>query len=272
MAERASWNRQVPLQGNGNFRDIGGYATTDGRTVRKGVVFRSGSLDELSEDDVPVLQSLGVCAIADLRREPERAEVTPSWFAASGIAVTRLPIGTRVAHLKSIATRMLAGEITDFDADDMIDIYTTLLTHYPAEFGQVVRVIARADGATVVHCTAGKDRTGVAIALLLSFLGVDDETVADDYALSQQNYSLPLLAELEVRFAELDTDLERVRSFFEAQPAVMLGLLADLRARFGSAADYFAGPAGVLRDDLERVRARLLEHHDDVQPDGGEPA
>jgi len=226
------------------------------------VVFRSGSLDELSEDDVPVLRSLGVCAVADLRREPERAEVTPAWFAASGIAVMQLPIGTRVAHLKSIATRMLAGEITEFDTDDMVDIYSTLLTHYSSEFGELTRLIASSEGATVVHCTAGKDRTGVAVALLLSFLGVDDTTVAADYALSQQHYSMPLLAELEVRFADLDADLDRVRAFFEAQPAVMLGLLADLRTRFGSAADYLAGPAGVSRQDLARVRERLLEGAD----------
>jgi protein-tyrosine phosphatase len=253
-----TWERRIPLQGSANFRDIGGYPTTDGGCVRRGVVFRSGSLDELSEDDVPVLRSLGVDTVADLRREPERAEVTPPWFAASGIAVAQLPIGTRVAHLKSIATRMLAGEIADFDADDMIGIYSTLLTHYATEFGEVTRLIATSEGATVVHCTAGKDRTGVAVALLLSFLGVDDATVAEDYALSQEHYSAPLLAELEVRFADLDADLHRVRAFFEAQPAVMLGLLADLRARFGSAEDYLAGPAGVSREDLGRVRDRLL--------------
>ncbi len=261
-AEQKAWTRRVPLQGSANFRDIGGYPTSDGGRVRRGVVFRSGSLDELSEDDVPVLRSLGVCAVADLRREPERAEVTPPWFAASGIAVIQLPIGTRVAHLKSIATRMLAGEITDFDTDDMVDIYSTLLTHYSSEFGEVIRLIASSDGATVVHCTAGKDRTGVAVALLLSFLGVDDATVAEDYALSQQHYSMPLLAELEVRFADLDADLDRVRAFFEAQPGVMLGLLADLRTRFGSAADYLAGPAGVSLQDLARVRERLLEGQD----------
>jgi protein-tyrosine phosphatase len=222
-------------------------------------VFRSGSLDELTEDDVPVLRSLGVCAVADLRREPERAQVTPPWLASSGITVTHLPIGTRVAHLRSIAGRMLDGEITDFGIDDMVDIYRTLLTHYPAEFGAVIQLLATVDGPAVVHCTAGKDRTGVAIALLLSFLGVDDETVAADYALSQRYYSDPLLTELEVRFASLDADLDRVRSFFEAQPVVMQRLLADLRDRYGSAADYLAGPAGVPAADLERVRARLLE-------------
>lgn len=260
--EQGPWNRRVPLQGSANFRDIGGYPTAAGGRVRRGVVFRSGSLDELSEDDVPVLRSLGVCAVADLRREPERAEVTPSWFEASGIAVTQLPIGTRVAHLKSIAERMIAGEIADFGTEDMVDIYTTLLTHYSAEFGAVARLIASSDGATVVHCTAGKDRTGVAVALLLSFLGVDDANVAEDYALSQQHYSMPLLAELEVRFAELDADLDRVRAFFEAQPAVMLGLLADLRARFGGAAAYLAGPAGVSPQELARLRERLLDGPD----------
>lgn len=263
------WNRRVPLQGSANFRDIGGYPTAAGGRVRRGVVFRSGSLDELSDDDVPVLQSLGVCAVADLRREPERAEVTPPWFGASGVAVTQLPIGTRVAHLKSIAERMVAGEIEDFGTDDMVGIYTTLLTHYPAEFGQVARVIARSQGATVVHCTAGKDRTGVAVALLLSFLGVDDTTVAQDYALSQEHYSMPLLAKLELRFAELDADLERVRAFFDAQPAVMLGLLADLRARFGGAAAYLAGPAEVSPEDLARLRDRLLEGQDAGGPDQG---
>jgi len=261
-AEQTAWNRRVLLQGSANFRDIGGYPTTEGDRVRRGVVFRSGSLDELSEDDVPVLRSLGVCAVADLRREPERAEVTPPWFAASGIEVIQLPIGTRVSHLKSIATRMLAGEITDFDTDDMVDIYSTLLTHYASEFGEVIHLIASSDGATVVHCTAGKDRTGVAVALLLSLLGVDDAIVAEDYALSQQHYSMPLLAELEVRFADLDADLDRVRAFFEAQPAVMLGLLADLRTRFGGAADYLAGPAGVSTQDLTRVRERLLDGPD----------
>lgn len=260
--EQGPWNRRVPLQGSANFRDIGGYPTAAGGRVRRGVVFRSGSLDELSEDDVPVLRSLGVCAVADLRREPERAEVTPSWFEASGIAVTQLPIGTRVAHLKSIAERMIAGEIADFGTEDMVGIYTTLLTHYSAEFGAVARLIASSDGATVVHCTAGKDRTGVAVALLLSFLGVDDATVAEDYALSQQHYSMPLLKELEVRFAELDADLDRVRAFFEAQPAAMLGLLADLRARFGGAAAYLAGPAGVSPQELARLRERLLDGPD----------
>ena len=252
------WTRRVPLDGSANFRDIGGYPTPDGRGVRRGVVFRSGSLDGISEDDVEVLRSLDVGTVADLRRELERAEVIPSWFAESGIAVTQLPIGTRVAHLKSIAEQMIAGEIADFGPGDMVDIYSTLLTHYPAEFGEVIRVIARAEGATVVHCTAGKDRTGVAIALLLSFLGVDDQTIAEDYALSQPHYSTPLLAELEVRFAALDADLDRVRAFFEARPAVMLGTLADLRARFGSAADYLTGPAEVSLDDLDRVRQRLL--------------
>ena len=260
--EQGPWNRRVPLQGSANFRDIGGYPIAAGGRVRRGVVFRSGSLDELSEDDVPVLRSLGVCAVADLRREPERAEVTPLWFEASGIAVTQLPIGTRVAHLKSIAERMIAGEIADFGTEDMVGIYATLLTHYSAEFGAVARLIASSDGATVVHCTAGKDRTGVAVALLLSFLGVDDATVAEDYALSQQHYSMPLLAELEVRFAELDADLDRVRAFFEAQPAAMLGLLADLRARFGGAAAYLAGPAGVSAEDLARLRERLLDGQD----------
>jgi protein-tyrosine phosphatase len=259
---QAPWNRRVPLEGSANFRDIGGYPTAAGGRVRRGVVFRSGSLDELSADDVPVLRSLGVCAVADLRREPERAEVTPLWFEASGIAVTQLPIGTRVAHLRSIAERMVAGEIADFGTEDMVGIYTTLLTHYSAEFGAVARLIASSEGATVVHCTAGKDRTGVAVALLLSFLGVDDATVAEDYALSQQHYSMPLLTELEVRFAELDADLDRVRAFFEAQPAAMLGLLADLRARFGGAAEYLAGPAGVSPEDLARLRERLLDGQD----------
>jgi protein-tyrosine phosphatase len=262
VAGGAPWNRRVPLRGSGNFRDIGGYPTADGRIVRTGVVFRSGSLDGLSEEDVPVLQLLGVRAVADLRREPERAEVTPPWFAASGIAVTQLPIGTRVAHLRSIAEQMLSGEVADFGPDDMVDIYSTLLTHYPAEFGEVFRVIAHTEGATVVHCTAGKDRTGVAVALLLSFLGVDDAAVAEDYALSQQYYSMPLLEQLEVRFAERGADLDRVRAFFEAQAAVMLGLLADLRDRFGGAADYLTGPAEVSVDDLARVRERLLQRAD----------
>lgn len=253
------WQRRVALDGTGNFRDIGDYRTADGSRIRRGLVFRAGSLDELTDADVPLLRSLGVRAVVDLRREPERAEVPPPWFAKCGIALTHLQIGSSVAHLRGMAARMLAGEITDFAPDDMVEVYTTLLDHYAEEFGTVIRIIARAERATVVHCTAGKDRTGVVIALLLSFLGVDDETVAADYALSQQYYSAQLVAVLASRFDDLDVDFDRVRSFFEAAPEVMLGFLRELRNRYGSAENYLAGPAGVPPEDLTRVAERLID-------------
>ena len=78
---------------------------------------------------------------------------------------------------------------------------------------------------------------------------------------------MPLLAVLEPRFANLDADLDRVRAFFEAQPAVMLALLVELRERFGGAAAYLAGPAGVSPQDLARLRERLLDGRDAARPD-----
>lgn len=261
--------RAVPAATVVNLRDLGGIALGRDLRVRQGVLLRSGQLSGLDAERDLAVAALGIRTVVDLRTADER-----QW------APDRLPPGARLfvadvlggnspgitpARLRTLlsdpdgAARTLGGGRVE---ELFAQTYRTLVLSPGAAAAYRALLETAADpGARPVlfHCTAGKDRTGVAVALLLSFLGVDDATVAEDYALSQQHYSMPLLTELEVRFAELDADLDRVRAFFEAQPAAMLGLLADLRARFGGAAAYLAGPAGVSPEDLARLRERLLD-------------
>lgn len=247
------------LVGAPNFRDIGGYRTGPGGAVMSGRVFRSGTLDHLLEADVAVLDALGVRRVVDLRREAERPASTPVWVAARAatVRVSHVPIGGSVAHLRSMAARMLAGEVTSFSVSDMVDVYVSVLENHPDEFAAALRAIIETDGAVVVHCTAGKDRTGVAVALLLATLGVSEHDIVEDYALSQERYSDALLAELEGKFAEMSVNLADVRTFFDARAEVMAGLLRYIERTYGDAEGFLTDRAGLDTDEIAALRRAL---------------
>src|SRR5205823_13347586 len=125
--------------------------------------------------------------VCDLRRDEERA-TAPSAIASHGsVEVEHLPIGGIAAETKTMAARMMRGEIPEVSVDTMAGVYLTILDLHPDSFGTVVaRAADESRLPMVVHCTAGKDRTGVASALVLAALGVDDETIAADYELSTE--------------------------------------------------------------------------------------
>ncbi|MBF6297480.1 tyrosine-protein phosphatase [Nocardia amamiensis] len=170
-----SVDRSLPLQRVQNARDIGGYRTTDGRTVRTGLVFRTGQLSNATAEDLAALTDRRVRSVYDLRTVYERA-LGPDRVPAGATAQWSDVIGQ--APPEVLATTLTGGD----------GLYRAFITAPGANeaFASVLRSVLDTDGALLFHCTAGKDRTGWAAAVLLTLLGVDRATVTEDYLLSNR--------------------------------------------------------------------------------------
>lgn len=252
--------RLLAMAGTVNFRDLGGYVGADGRRVSWGRVYRSDNLGALTASDLSIVAELGVRLVCDLRRDEEREEAPSRLPESPRPRVLHLGIGGAAAETRTIAAKMMRGEIASFDERAMAEVYALVLSLHAEHFGRLVREVADSrNHAMLVHCTAGKDRTGLACALLLCVLGVSDADVLADYALTSLYYSAPKLAEMAPRMKALGVDFDRVRPFFDASEQVMAETLSKLRHEYGSVEDFLLGPGGLTTQDILDVRAALLE-------------
>ncbi len=238
-------NRSYPLDGVFNFRDIGGYAGHDGRTVRWRRVFRSDSVHRVAPAELP---ALGVRTVIDLRR-PREVE-------RDGRVVDYPGLSYRHIHPEHPEWEITGPDET---VDRFIaDRYRELAELGTAGIGAALKVIADPEAApVVVHCVAGKDRTGVVCALTLSLLGVADDDVAADYALSTAA-SERFSAWLRESFPTVTIP---PAPFMASPAAAMLVFLSELRERHGSIEGY-AKHAGLTDDDLTALRSHLLTEGD----------
>jgi protein-tyrosine phosphatase len=142
----------------------------------------------------------------------------------------------------------------------MAAMYADMLRDGAASFGRLLTHLAEDDWLPALfHCTAGKDRTGIAAALLLSVLGVDDSVILDDYELTNIFRSNRRIEELRPQFESAGVDIEKVRPFLSARRPVMEATLAHLHDTYGGVEAYLTGPAGMPAGTLDDLRARLLE-------------
>ncbi|UPK39814.1 tyrosine-protein phosphatase [Bradyrhizobium sp. 186] len=176
--------RHLSLQGASNFRDLGGYPTADGRTTRWRHIFRSNHLGQLTTADVESVRALGVRSAFDFRGLEERAAGV---CVVNEITVHSLPIEPTV--VAALRTELAAGRLTAPVAlDIMRQSYRNYVRHNTHSFRTLFGHLLEDRAPLVIHCTAGKDRTGFASALILHALGVPDNVVAEDYLLTNQHY------------------------------------------------------------------------------------
>jgi protein-tyrosine phosphatase len=227
-----------------NVRDLGGQELTDGRTTCSGSIVRADSLRLLSPEGWTALVDYGVGTIIDLRTDGERDADPPG----------ELPVD--VVHIS----------VMDLDDDETVTVlegarstaefYILALDRFRDRFAAVIAAVADAPpGPVVVHCQAGKDRTGLVSALLLRLAGVDIETIAADYGLSAANLAPRLDTWLEE--AADEEERERMRSTSLTEPEYMVEVLTELDRRFGGVEDYLLA-GGATREDLAAVRRRLV--------------
>ena len=239
--------RSITLEGCLNFRDLGGYPTEDGRTVRWRLLFRSDALHLLSVDDIARLRDdLRIGDVIDLRSSAEVRSDGRGALAAEPIRFHHLPL--------------FDGDTAR--RDDQASAYTLadryfLLAEFAKEpIARVITTLASTDSPAVYHCAAGKDRTGVISAILLGLLGVKDEIIVADYAATQEN--LDAIIERLMASEGYQTMLNALPpDTLHAQPETMIALLDRVRDRYGSMRDY-ARAAGVSDEAMERLEARLL--------------
>ena len=242
-------DRRVPFEGATNFRDLGGYRTGTGATVRWRKVFRADSLHGLGPDDLVRYEALGLRAVYDLRGEVERQE------RPDPVESRHLPVSGRPADAPP------AEGLTGDDGERILrDLYVGLIEHAAVLIGQLFTGLAADDGLPAVfHCHAGKDRTGVVAALLLEALGVDREAILDDYELTGR-YRLRLHQESSYQsLVKLGLSPEAAAGVLTTPRWAMEEALDELDRRHGGIDAYLVGPANVARSDLGRLRQVLLD-------------
>ena len=257
-------DRHLPLERGVNFRDFGGYDTADGARVKWRKLFRCGHLAKLSESDQATLESLQLGFVCDFRSERENEKLPPRLSAAlmeRRILLNIWPKSSRTVG--DMMRRLAAGEITD---DEIYHgqnvIYREFVTDFAAHYGLMFARLLQAEGQPIlIHCTAGKDRTGLGAALILSALGVPEEVIVDDYLISN---GCPILREEIFEIVRRSHELKA-----EEEPRFMrlLGARADsLHAAFaaisqtsGSMDGYLTDSLGVSAHDRDNLRRWYLE-------------
>jgi protein-tyrosine phosphatase len=245
-----STDRIITLEGAVNFRDLGGYRTTDGQRTRWRVLFRADGLSELTETDLDAVRQLGIRTVVDLRSSYE-VEQGRFNLDAHPVAFFHFPFIDALPDVEEWDRRpgLLGSQ------------YKEMLDDAGPQIIGALEVLAAPEARPAVfHCTAGKDRTGLLSAIVLSLLGVDEETVVADYALSGDAMER-LRAKLILKYPDGRDVIADIDEVFSADPANMVGLFEHLRARYGSIAGY-ATHIGVSDDVLARLRAGLLEPAD----------
>ncbi len=256
-SEQVIGQRRLAFDNIENLRDLGGYRTEDGRQVRWGKLFRANELAGASTSDRQRLAALRIATICDLRTGMERdRRPTPD------IAGARSDAGCHGPDVfDSDTLQQLAGEDGSVDAIEwevvFTDFFRQLPTRYASQFGTLFRdVLATGDDQAVLfHCTAGKDRTGVASALLLLALGVPEQTVLVDFQLSERYFTGKTLQEsLDGRFGG-----EVPRALIAASPSYLQAALDGIRADHGSVDNYLTSVLGLSAEEIARLRRQLLE-------------
>lgn len=243
-------NRHIELEGCFNFRDLGGYQTAEGRMIRWRRLYRADGLSRLTERDMQRLAELELATVIDLRTTAELEEYGRIPDAGWELEFHHVPI---------IETLPDRDEYPAWvNLEYVLGGYTRMLERGGPAIAKALRLLAEpATYPAVFHCSAGKDRTGILAALVLGFLGVPDEVIVADYALSR--------AAMERRYERLleehpdrREEIERWRpALLSAEPDVMRELLATVRRTYGSLEGYAAAIGAAAA--LEGLRAALLD-------------
>jgi protein-tyrosine phosphatase len=252
-----------PPEGSFNFRDLGGWPAADGGSVRTGLVYRCGHLDRLTHAGWQYLASLGVAGIYDLRREAE-VDVQAATATDFGITLHRVPMwgaGHPAGTLYDPAIPQEGSDPVARYAKAKVESYVRMTEEYAQGFGMVISGLARSSGLpAVIHCAAGKDRTGMLAALILRLLGVDETDVLADYLASREGTPAwrrePYLEALRAAGGD-EAEFGRVHG---AHPPALVSALRHIDARWGSAEEYLIKAAGVTPDDISTLRRLLMAY------------
>ena len=238
-------SRHLQLEGTYNVRDVGGYVTTDGRITRWRRLLRADGMHRLTAEAQRTLLDDGLRTIVDLRR-PREAEQQPNVFAtATTLRYRHMPLYQVV--------------VGDRDERSLDEIYRWIVDECQPQIAAVIALLTEPDALPgLVHCTAGKDRTGVIIALLLGAVGVPVETIVADYALSAEHLGSGFVEEMRLRITAAGLDWAQYERLMISPAEFMHDLLAHLDTQYGGVQSYLR-TIGIDDEQLAVLRTNLTE-------------
>ena len=237
------------LQGASNFRDLGGYRSADGRRVRCGQIFRSDHLAGLTSEDLARLASLGIGHSLDFRGAAECAATPYDIPGVQRVALTIEP--TVIARMQALVAQGVVPTAEE-TVELMRETYRDFVNRNADTYGRFMKHLLEQPTPQVFHCTAGKDRTGFAAALVLSALGVDRATIEHDYLLTNQLYK---------RDARLEGQGHPhvMKVLWQVQPEFLHAAFEAVDAQHGGMTDYLHGAIGLTPQELAELQRMLLE-------------
>ena len=251
-------DRHLPLSSAHNLRDMGGYPAIDGLSVRWGMLFRSGQMAGLSEADAAALQGYNIDTVIDLRANDEREERPTRWHEGSRTELWVRDHPHSTGSLSDLASR--ADVEASHVRDAMLELYRDMPFTQAESYRELFARLANGRLPVLFNCSAGKDRTGLAGALILTLLGVDRRWIDEDFMLSNQAAErLRAFLKSSARYAMLTAaPSDAAAPLLGVEPAYLDASFDAMTAQCGGLEGYWRDVLKLERGAEEEIRARLL--------------
>lgn len=254
-------SRLIAIEGSNNFRDLGGYKTADGRELKWGVLYRSAAMHRITPKGFEQLRARGIKTNIDFRATQERRAAPAVWPADMKVAVYTQDYDLDMTPFMAFFQK---GNVTAEETRHMMaGFYRQAPFSFADQYKRMLRLIIDGETPMVYNCSAGKDRTGVATALILALVGVPRATVTEDYLLSNRYYTpdVPKAGEQEdpqtAAFRRLPPDV--LQALMGVDASYLDAAFAAIETREGGWDRYVREDLGLTAGDVEALKARLLK-------------
>ncbi|KAJ4485861.1 protein-tyrosine phosphatase-like protein [Lentinula aciculospora] len=250
----------VEVEGVINMRSVGGYTTSTGRTLKPNIIYRSGDVSSITERGRVQFSELGIHTVFDFRADSEIKDYDSATPAMERVTMIRAPAGIEHAFdPASIAIRLKKWETDELQA--FLGTYEEILDTATEAFRTVfVHLRDHPDEPCLVHCTAGKDRTGMFITLLLMLLGVEDHQIVDEYALTTVGLA-PSMPQLIRKFQKMPVfrdNWEGVLNMGSSKPETMVATMRLIGQKYDGVEGYLKAQLNLDGEDIERIQENYL--------------